>query len=320
MKFFRISSERSESGDPPADMKSFKIHAETGNPVEVFFPGAGKAIAVYENGYVPILLDEGRAGDWLATDMFWDMMWGKPAAMLRVRFWKAGVCEERLLVETYGGVGDVREDCIFSQSAFQLGPVRVASASCGYDMNRVLLILHLGRQELMLAGRVVAFCQDDLSLDLAVAYGDYDYIKKWWLRIVGEGIERRRLPAEGKVDLAWDMGAILQPDGKVLLARASGNVARLVAHEAWIAGLSPDGNWLVTIQRKPERGWVWDFRQTSEPQKPAHELPGPSPEAMGVSAKRCVARISPDLRWAVAADEFGHVVAWRVPDVGIQAS
>jgi hypothetical protein len=265
-------------------------------------------------------LDEGRAGDWLAIDMFWDMMWRKPAAMLRVRFWKAGVCEERLFVETYGSVGDVREDFIASQSAVQIGPVRVASASYGHDMNRVLLIFHLGHQELMLAGRVVAFCQDDLSLDLAVAYGDYDYIKKWWLRIVGEGIERRRLPAEGKVDLAWDMGAILQPNGTVFLARASGNVARLVAHEAWIAGLSPGGNWLVTIQRKPDKGWVWDFRQTSEPQNPVHELPGPSPEAMGVAAKRCVARISPDLRWAVAADEFGHVVAWRVPAVRIQAS
>jgi hypothetical protein len=63
MKFLGVLSERSESGDPPAGMKSFRIHAETGNPVEVFFPGAGKAIAVYENGHVPIFLDEGRAGD-----------------------------------------------------------------------------------------------------------------------------------------------------------------------------------------------------------------------------------------------------------------
>lgn len=317
MKLLGLLSDWSKSGEPPADMKFFRIYAKTGNPVEVFFPGAGKAIAVYENGYVPIILDEGRAGGWLATDLFWDMMRRKPAAMLRARFWKAGVCEERLFVETYGGVGDVREELIASQSAVQIGPVRVVSASYDYDMNRVLLVFHFERRELMLTGRAVAFCQDDLSLDLAVAYDDHDYIKKWWLRIVGEGIERRRLPAEGKVELAWDMGAILQPNGAVLLARASENVARLATHEAWIAGLSPDGNWLVTIQRKPDKGWVWDFRQTSEPQNPVHELPGPSPEAVGVSAKHCVARISPDLRWAVAADEFGHVVAWRVPDVGI---
>jgi hypothetical protein len=315
MKLFGILPGRSEAGDPPADMKSFRIQAQTGNPVEVFFPGAGKAIAVYENGYVPIFLDEGRAGDWLATDMFWDMMWRKPVAMLRVRFWKAGVCEERLFVETYGSIGDVREELIASQSAVQVGPVRVASRSHDYDMNRVLLIFHRKRQELMLSGRVVAFCQDDLSLDLAVAYDDYDFNKKWWLRIVGESIERRRLPAEGKVELAWDMGVVLQPNGTVLLATASGNVARLVAHEAWIAGLSADGDRLVTIQRKPDKGWVWDFRQTSKPQNPVYELPGPSREGVGISAIS-VARISPDLRWAIAADEFGHVVAWRVPDVG----
>jgi hypothetical protein len=319
MKLSGIFPGQSEAGDPSADMKSFRIQAKTGNPVEVFFPGAGKAIAVYENGYVPIFLDEGRAGDWLATDMFWDMRKRRPAAMLRVRFWKAGVCEERLFVESYGGVGDVREEFIASQSAVQIGPVRVVSTSHDYDMNRVLLIFHWERQELMLAGQAVAFCQDDQSFDLAVVYGDYAHIKKWWLQIVGEGIERRRLPAEGKVELAWDMGAILQPSGAVLLARASQNVARLVAHEAWIAGLSPDGNWLVTIQRKPDKGWVWDFRQTSEPQNPVHELPGPSRAEMGIS-DISVARISPDLRWAVAADEFGHVVAWRVPDVGIQAS
>jgi hypothetical protein len=46
MKLFGILPGRSEAGDPPADMKSFRIWAKTRNPVEVFFPGAGKAIAV----------------------------------------------------------------------------------------------------------------------------------------------------------------------------------------------------------------------------------------------------------------------------------
>jgi hypothetical protein len=49
-------------------MKSLRICAETGNPVEVFFPGAGKAIAVYENGYVPIFLDEGRSS-WMRAGL-----------------------------------------------------------------------------------------------------------------------------------------------------------------------------------------------------------------------------------------------------------
>jgi hypothetical protein len=293
-------------------MKSFRIHAETGNPVEVFFPGAGKAIAVYENGYVPIFLDEGRVGDWLATDMFWDMMWRKPAAMLRVRFWKAGVCEERLLVETYGSVGDVREEFIASRSAVQIGPVRVASASYDYDMNRALLIFHWDRQELMLVGRAVAFCQNDLSLDLAIV-GDIHFAnKRLWMRATSGEVERYKLPVEGEVELGHGMAAILKPSGEVYLAKISANAARFVAGDAWIVGLSPDGAEMAMCRRE-SGSWVWDFRQVSNLEKPTRVLQATAPVELGLATTPCIARVSPDFRWAVAISQ-GHVVAWPVQE------
>jgi hypothetical protein len=63
------------------------------------------------------------------------------------------------------------------------------------------------------------------------------------------------------------------------------------------------------------KGWFWDFRQTSEPQKIVWKLQATPLDRLRIPVERIVLRISPDLRWAVAAVPE-HVVVWRVPEVG----
>jgi hypothetical protein len=102
-------------------VRLFGIDASTGDPVEVFFPGKDRIIVVYQKGYIPIFPADGQAGDWLATDLFGAELRG----MMRVRFWNNGLWEERLLVEAWGSVGDVREDGVESLPHVQIGSVRV---------------------------------------------------------------------------------------------------------------------------------------------------------------------------------------------------
>jgi hypothetical protein len=300
-----------------SDVRSLWIPANTGNPVDVFFPNKDMAIAVYERGYTSISLAKGgRISNWLASDMLWDELKLGPVAMMRVRFWNSDARDwkEKLFVEAYGGVGDVQDEFIVGLTGVQVGPVEVISTR---TLIRMLTLLRGGpdwapQRVIEWAKHAVAFCQDDLSLDLAIVSDIHFANKRLWLRAAGGKVERHKLPAEGEVEPGHGIAAILKPSGEVYLAKISANTARFVAGDAWIVGLSPDGTELAMCRRE-SGSWVWDFRQVSNPEKPIRVLLATAPVELGLTTTPCIARVSPDFRWAVAISQ-GYVVAWPVQE------
>jgi len=292
------------------EVRRFGIVVSTGDPVEVFFPGKDRIIVAYQKGYIPIFPADGQAGDWLATDLLGDKLRG----MMRVRFWNNGLWEERLLVEAWGGVGDVRDEFIVGLTGVRVGPVEVTSTR---TLIRMLTLLRGGpdwapQRVIEWAKHAAAFCQDDLSLDLAIVSDIHFANKRLWLRATGGKVERYKLPAEGEVELGHGMAAILKPSGEVYLAKISANTARFVAGDAWIVGLSPDGAELAMCRRE-SGSWIWGFRQVSNLEKPIRALQATAPVELGLTTTPCIARVSPDFRWAVAISQ-GYVVAWPVQE------
>jgi len=295
------------------DAQVFRTPTSTGDPVEVFFPDKDRIIAAYQKGYFSIFPADGRAGEWLASDIVATTLGG----MMRVRFWGASACREKLFVEAYGSVGDVQEKRIDSQASVQIGPFRVV-AICSFEAGGrwLALLRENGKEEIRVAGRIVAFCKEgaDMVADFAIVRNNSRIGDGLWIRVTNQGVERFILPAKGEVEIGWDTAAILNSIGEVYLAKPSENVARLLADSVWAVGLSADGSRLVMLLQEP-KGWFWDFRQTSEPQKIACKLQAAPLDRPGIPVERIVLRISPDLRWAVAAAPE-HVAVWRVPEVG----
>jgi hypothetical protein len=292
------------------------IDVGTGDPVEVFFPGKDRIIVVYQKGYIPIFPADGQAGDWLATDLFGAELRG----MMRVRFWNNGLWEERLLVEAWGSVGDVREDGVESLPHVQIGSVRVVGICKHQGAERSLALFSGdGEEELQTEGRISAFCMqedDAVVVDAIVVREIYCHLNRGvWVRFAGQLVKRYRLLEEGEVEIGQDIAAILKPNGEIFLAYPSKNVARFLADGAWGVGLSPDGSWLVMLLRKPE-GWFWDFRRTSRPKEVIHELEAPSLGNLRIPIRQIILRISPDFRWAVLAVP-GHIAVLPVPEVEI---
>jgi hypothetical protein len=294
------------------DVQVFRTPTNTGDPIEVFFPDKDRIIAVYQKGYFSVFPADGRSGEWLASDLAGTTLGG----MMRVRFWDAGACREKLLVEAYGSVGDVQEKRIDSQASVRIGPFRVV-AICSFEaMTRWLALLREnGKEEIRVTGQIVAFCKEgpDMVAEFAIVRDKSRIGDGLWLRATNRGTERFVLPAKGEVEIGWDMAAILNSIGEVYLAKPSENVARLLADSVWAVGLSADGSRLVMLLQEP-KGWFWDFRQTSEPQKIAYKLQATPLDRRGIPVRPIVLRISPDLRWAVAAVPE-HVAVWRVPEV-----
>jgi hypothetical protein len=296
----------------------------TGDPVEVFFPGKDKIIAVYRKGYIPIFPADGRAGDWLATDLFGAALRG----MMRVRFWDSGFCKEKLLVEAYGSVGDVQEDGIESLSDFLLGPVRVVAVCGRQGSDRELVLLSgYGEEDVRTNGRMVAFCKHgdgDVVVDATVVHDEYYVRKGVWVRFIGQPdsgllVKRYRLPEEGEVEMGLDIATILKPSGEVFLAKPSKNVGNFLADGVWGVGLSPDGSRLVMLLQKPGEklgDWFWDFRWTSKPQETIRQLRAPSLGDLSIPIEKIVLRISPDFRWAALATP-GYVAVLPVPEVEV---
>jgi hypothetical protein len=294
------------------DAQVFRTPTSTGDPVEVFFPDKDRIIAAYQKGYFSIFPADGQAGEWLASDLVGTTLGG----MMRIRFWGAGACREKLFVEAYGSVGDVQERRIDSQASVQIGPFRVV-AICSFEARGrwLALLRENGKEEIRAAGRIVAFCKEgaDVVADFAIVRDKSRIGDGLWIRVTNQGVKRFVLPAKGEVEIGWDMAAILNSIGEVYLAKPSENVARLLADSAWAVGLSADGSRLVMLLQEP-KGWFWDFRQTSEPQKTACKLQATPLDRLMIPVERIVLRISPDLRWVVAAVPE-HVAVWRVPEV-----
>jgi hypothetical protein len=293
----------------------FGIAASTGDPVEVFFPGKDRIIVAFQNGYIPIFPADGQTGDWLATDLLGNKLRG----MMRVRFWNNGLWEERLLVEAWGSVGDVREDGVESLPHVQLGPVRVVGICRYHGSDRYLALFHGDgeEEELRTNGRIIAFCMrkdDAVVVDAVVVQESHYYHNRGvWVRFDGQLVKRYKLVEEGEVETGQDTATILKRNGEVFLAKPTKSVGRLLADGAWAVGLSPDGSRLVMLLQKP-MGWFWDFRLTSKPKEVIRELEAPSLNDLGIPIQQIIMRISPDLRWAVLATS-DCVAVLPVPEV-----
>jgi hypothetical protein len=193
-----------------SDVRSLWIPANTGNPVDAFFPNKDMAIAVYERGYTSISLAKGgRISNWLASDMLWDELKLGPVAMMRVRFWNSDARDwkEKLFVEAYGGVGDVQDEFIVGLTGVQVGPVEVISTR---TLIRMLTLLRGGpdwapQRVIEWAKHAVAFCQDDLSLDLAIVSDIHFANKRLWLRATGGKSRDTSFLPKGKSSwaMAW---------------------------------------------------------------------------------------------------------------------
>jgi hypothetical protein len=105
--------------------------------------------------------------------------------------------------------------------------------------------------------------------------------------------------------------------GRAYAAGWGWNVAHLVAEGVWALGLSPAGDRMVLLRRE-EDGWVWDFRRRGRRPglRPGRILPATAfreetrPDSGLWEYPRV--RISPDLRWLVAA-EWGRVMIAPIP-------
>jgi hypothetical protein len=297
-------------------VRIFSTVVSTGDPVEVFFPGKDKIIVAYKKGYIPIFPADGRTGDWLETDLLGDKLRG----MMRVRFWNNDLWEERLLVEAWGSVGDVREDGVESLPHVQLGPVRVVGICRYHGSERYLALFHEGGEgeELRTDGRIIAFCMqkdDAVVVDAVVVRESHYYYHNMgvWVRFDGKLVKRYKLVEEGEIETGQDTATILKRNGEVFLAKPTKSVGRLLADGAWAVGLSPDGSRLVMLLQKP-KGWFWDFRLTSKPIEVIHELEAPSLKDLEIPIQQIILRISPDLRWAVLATSE-YVAVLPVPEV-----
>ena len=276
-----------------------------GNPVVVFFPLPSRAIAAYRDGYAVVELGEKAAlRGWRAIRL------PQEGAIARIR--EGHGWRERYFFPHGARVGEIAPDIVLSEGRVPLGAAAIEYLG-GY-----LEIRPEGdfacRERVQRVGVMSIIVAPDGLLDAVVRPGVSEQI--WHRARPDGGSEEWELPVRGPAEMAPGLAVVIQ-DGQAYAAGWGWNTARLVAEGVKAAGLSPAGDRMVLLRREGEE-WVWDFRRRGR-------RPGLQPgQVLPATAFRGEARpdgglweyprvrISPDLRWLVAA-ERGRVMIAPIP-------
>jgi hypothetical protein len=303
------------SGLPPRpgkDIEAVILDVPTQEPAKaIFFPHPDTAIAVYPNGWAEFFLGEpGKLASWRPRRIH--------DAGLVVREAKGRFGRERFLFFDHHGAWEIAPGGIRSVEGERIGPGVVSwhrgpAAPFRIEPGRVWL----------------GFC-DYKTLEIVVGEGgEVETIdiserppstsRLPWPRLFPDGQFREGIfPISnfGFLEVGIGLAAAIR-GGRAYAAGWGWNVAHLVAEDVWVLGLSPAGDRMVLLRREGEE-WVWDFRRRGR--RPGLQ-PGPILPATAFREETRPdsglweyprVRISPDLRWLVAA-ERGRVMIAPIP-------
>jgi hypothetical protein len=296
---------------PGKDIEAVILDVPTREPARaIFFPRPDTAIAVYPNGWAEFSLGEP----------------GKPASWRPRRIHDAGL----VVREARGRFGRERF-LFFDRGAWEIAPGGVRSAEWEWigpgavswhrgpaspfriEPDRVWIGLCIYKASQIVVGENGEVEAIDISERPPSAS------RLPWPRLFPDGQFREGIfPISDFQLLEVGIGlAAAIRGGRAYAAGWGWNVAHLVAEDVWALGLSPAGDRMVLLRREGEE-WVWDFRRRGRrpglrpgPVLPAAAFRGEVRPDGGLWEYPRV-RISPDLRWLVAA-EWGRVMIAPIP-------
>jgi hypothetical protein len=276
-------------------------------PKAIFFPRPDMAIAVYPNGWAEFFLGEpGKPASWHPR-------WIHDAGLV-VREAKGRFGRERFLFFDLGA-WEIAPGGIRPAEGERIGPGIVSrhrgpASPFRIEPDRVWIGLSVYRsREIVLGedGEVETISISERLPSLP------------WPRLFPDGRFREGIfPISDFQLLEVGIGlAAAIRGGRAYAAGWGWNVAHLIAEDVWALGLSPAGDRMVLLRREGEE-WVWDFRRRGRrpglrpgPVLPAAAFRGEVRPDGGLWEYPRV-RISPDLRWLVAA-ERGRVMIAPIP-------
>jgi|GEM_PF-1881946 len=299
---------------PGKDMEAVILDVPTREPARaIFFPRPDAAIAVYPNGWVELFLGKpGKPASWHPRRIH--------DAGLVVREAKGRFGRERFLFFD-GGAWEIAPGGIRPAEGERIGPGVVSwhrgpASPFRIEPDRIWIGLLDYR-----GARRVVIGENGEAETIPIPPNPPPGLP--WPRLLPDGQFREGIFPISDFDfleVGIGLAAAIRR-GWAYVAGWDWNVAHLAAVNAWALGLSPAGDRMVLLRREGEE-WVWDFRRRGRrpglrpgPILPAAAFRGEIRPDGGLWEYPQV-RISPDLRWLVAAEQGRVMIAPIPPETG----